>query len=93
MIPFVCPICAGANAVELVTLSRAGAVDCAKCGKRLRSADVMRAIHTPRSAASMERRLPARAPPVRASAIVWPPTAESRAAVAPLRRNKSGDRN
>lgn len=93
LIPFVCPICAGANAVELLILSRAGAVDCAECGKRLRSADVMRAIHSPREAADGERRIPVRAPQPKKPAMVWPPTPESRAAIAPLRRNKAGDRN
>jgi hypothetical protein len=48
LVPFVCPICAGPNAVNLIALSRAGGVDCGKCGKRLRSADVMRAMHSPR---------------------------------------------
>lgn len=48
LVPFVCPICAGPNAVNLIVLSRAGGMDCAKCGKRLRSADVMRAMHSPR---------------------------------------------
>lgn len=92
-IAFVCPICAGANAVELLLLSRAGGVDCVECGKWLRATDVMRAIHAPRAAAAegtSERRV--RAPPAKKPAMVWPPTAESRAAIAPLRRPK-GDGN
>lgn len=48
LIPFVCPICTGANAVQLIALSRAGGMNCEKCGKRLRAADVMRAMHSPR---------------------------------------------
>lgn len=66
-------------------------MDCVECGKRLRSADVMRAIHAPRSAPTAERRV--RAPPAKKAEMVWPPTAESRAAIAPLRRDRSGDRN
>lgn len=91
LIPFVCPICAGANAIELLVLSRAGGMDCAECGKRLRAADVMRAIHSPRSPSETERRV--RAPPAKKPAMVWPPTPESRAAIAPLRRIKPGERN
>ena len=51
LVPFVCPICAGPNAVNLIVLSRAGGTDCAKCGKRLRASDVMRAMHAPRKQA------------------------------------------
>lgn len=47
-IPFVCPICTGANAVELIPLSRAGGMNCIHCQKRLKSSDVMRAMHSPR---------------------------------------------
>jgi len=93
LIPFICPICAGSNAVELIVLSRAGGMDCTVCGKRLRSADVMRAMHSPRPAANEERRLPVRAPPTKKAEMVWPPTAESRAAIAPLRRKRGGDTN
>lgn len=91
-IPFVCPICAGANAVELLRLSRAGGVDCEECGKWLRATDVMRAIHAPRAAApegSTDRRV--RAPPAKKAPMVWPPTAESRAAIAPLHKRKGSD--
>ena len=49
-IPFVCPICAGANAVHLISLSRAGGMSCVVCSKWLRAADVMRAMHSPRPA-------------------------------------------
>lgn len=49
LVPFVCPICAAPNAVNLIALSRAGSTDCASCKKRLRSADVMRAMHSPRT--------------------------------------------
>jgi hypothetical protein len=51
LVPFVCPICAGPNAVNLIALSRAGGVNCAKCSKHLRSSDVMRAMHAPRKQA------------------------------------------
>lgn len=94
LIPFVCPICAGANAVELIALSRAGGTDCVECSKWLRAADVMRAIHSPRDAAtdeSRERRV--RAPPAKRTAMVWPPTAASRAAIAPLREQRAGRTN
>lgn len=88
LIPFVCPICAGANEVHLITLSRAGGVACVECKKWLRATDVMRAIHSPRAASSTPRRT--RTPATqggsqaRRDAIVWPPTPESRAAVKPL---------
>lgn len=49
LVPFVCPICAGPNAVALIALSRAGGVKCAKCSKWLRANDVMRAMHAPRT--------------------------------------------
>ena len=88
LIPFVCPVCAGANAVELLALSRAGGVDCVECGKFLRSADVMRAIHAPRTAPVDARRV--RAPPPKRAAMVWPPTADSRRAIAPLKPTKGG---
>jgi hypothetical protein len=84
-------VCAGANAIELLVLSRAGGTTCAECGKYLRSADVMRAIHSPRAAPTVQRRV--RAPPAKKVEMVWPPTAESRAAIAPMRRARSGDRN
>lgn len=93
LIPVVCPICAGANAVELLILSRAGGMDCVACGKWLRSADVMRAIHSPRPPVSSERRASARAASAEKPKMVWPPTPESRAAIAPLRRRTAGDRN
>lgn len=93
LIPFVCPICAGANAVELLVLSRAGGMDCAECGKHLRSTDVMRAMHAPRPAAGGERRVPVRAAPAKKTEMVWPPTAESRAAIAPLHHRAGGRRN
>jgi hypothetical protein len=48
VIPFICPVCTGANEVHLITLSRAGGMACAACKKWLRSADVMRAMHAPR---------------------------------------------
>jgi len=86
LISFVCPICAGPNAVALLVLSRAGGIDCAACGKWLRAADVMRAIHSPRAAHGEGQGDRTRAPPVKKPAMVWPPTAESRAAIAPLRR-------
>ncbi|HEX2022402.1 MAG TPA: hypothetical protein VHH36_06785 [Candidatus Thermoplasmatota archaeon] len=75
----------------LLTLSRQGGTDCTTCGKHLRSADVMRAIHAPRAAGASERRV--RAPVAKKAAMVWPPTAESRAAIAPMPRNRDGDRN
>lgn len=91
LIPFVCPVCAGANAIELIPLSRAGGVACVECGKYLRATDVMRAIHSPRSAPTSERRV--RAPPAKKAPIVWPPTPESRAAIAPLRSDRSTGHN
>lgn len=98
-VPFVCPVCTAANAVHLISLSRAGGVDCSACGKWLKAADVMRAIHSPRdeqagasrgAAPSPRARVATRggtrpAQPVsRRDAIVWPPTPESRAAARPL---------
>ena len=88
--PFVCPVCAAANAVELVALSRAGGMACVQCKRHLRSADVMRAMHAPRAAGAPHR---AARPVAERPAMVWPPTAESRAAVAPLYRRKDGRRN
>lgn len=85
LIPFVCPICAGENAVHLISLSRAGGMNCAACEKWLRATDVMRAMHSPRSAAPAIARAPgARAPPSKRAPVVWPPTAESRASATPL---------
>jgi len=66
-------------------------VDCAVCEKWLRASDVMRAMHAPRAGAPPTPRAPgARAPPTKREPVVWPPTAESRAAVKPLyvRRGK-----
>ena len=48
LVPFVCPVCAGPNAVALIPLSRAGGVNCSKCNKWLKAHDVMRAMHAPR---------------------------------------------
>jgi hypothetical protein len=48
-IPFVCPVCAGPNRVHLISLSRTDGMDCATCGRWLRSRDVMRAMHAPRA--------------------------------------------
>jgi transposase-like protein len=48
LVPFVCPICAATNEVQLVALSRAGGMNCQHCAKRLRIQDVMRAMHSPR---------------------------------------------
>jgi hypothetical protein len=48
LVPFVCPICTGANAVQLIAVSRAGGVKCSACSKWLKAADVMRAMHAPR---------------------------------------------
>lgn len=100
-VPFVCPACAGPNRVHLVSLSRAGGMDCEACGRWLRSGDVMRAMHAPRTGrdaasapirAHEPRRVAvltaegthpgpgARALPSRRDRIVWPPTAETRAA-------------
>ena len=84
-IPFVCPVCAGQNAIELLVLSRAGGVDCVKCAKWLKAPDVMRAIHSPR-VADEGREVRLRAPPPAKPKMVWPPTPESRAAIAPLRK-------
>lgn len=50
LVPFVCPVCAAANAVHLLTLSRAGFHVCVGCSRKLRSQDVMRAMHAPRKA-------------------------------------------
>lgn len=100
-VPFICPVCAGPNRVHLISLSRTEGMDCAACGKWLRSADVMRAMHSPRAERTAEsapirahepRRVAipagganlsgtgARALPSRRDRIVWPPTAETRAA-------------
>ena len=50
LVPFVCPICTAANAVNLIALSRASGTTCAGCQKWLRATDVMRAMHHPRKA-------------------------------------------
>lgn len=50
LVPFVCPVCTAANGVQLIALSRKGGVECAGCKKWLRAADVMRAMHAPRTA-------------------------------------------
>lgn len=92
MIPFVCPVCAGANAVELIVLSRAGGMACAVCERYLRSADIMRAMHAPRTSTGEPQRLAAR-PVAKKTEMVWPPTPESRAAIAPLKRRRDGDKN
>lgn len=97
-VPFVCPVCAAPNGVHLISLSRAGGVDCTGCGRWLKAADVMRAIHSPRGPVTdPQPRVQARdrarvatkggtptAPVSRRDAIVWPPTAESRASAKPL---------
>lgn len=88
--PFVCPVCAAENAVELLVLSRAGGTDCVGCKRRLRSADVMRAMHAPRAPVGQARLA---RPVVQADAMVWPPTRESRAAIAPLRDRRGGRTN
>lgn len=88
-IPFICPICAGENAVNLIVLSRGGGIDCQACNKWLRAADVMRAIHSPRAPREADAkpiRVHAAAPP--RAERVWPPTAASRAAAIPLRKPK-----
>gem|GEM_PF-4565893 len=51
LVPFVCPVCAAPNAVQLVALSRVGGMNCGKCSRWLRVQDVMRAMHAPRKAA------------------------------------------
>jgi len=84
VIPFVCPICAGANAVHLISLSRAGGMECVVCEKWLRATDVMRAMHSPRAARDPHAEDRARAAPAKKVPITWPPTAESRAAAKPL---------
>lgn len=90
-IPFVCPVCAAANAVNLIALSRAGGVDCASCARWLRSADVMRAIHSPRAERSPGSPPPRThaASPRKKAEVVWPPTAASRAAAIPLRKPRN----
>ena len=93
LIPFVCPVCAAANGVELILLSRAGGTACKGCARWLKSADVMRAIHAPRAVADASVEVRARAPLAKAAAMVWPPTAASRAAIAPLRKSRAGARN
>lgn len=104
-VPFVCPICAAPNGVHLISLSRAGGVDCTGCGRWLKAADVMRAIHSPRGPAaegqprSVAVRDRARvatkggtptAPVSRRDSIVWPPTAETRASATPLKIRTKG---
>ena len=94
LIPFVCPRCAGANAVQLIALSRAGGLDCKVCDKWLRADEIMRAMHSPREVRAAD------AAPIRVHAtkptskggITWPPTAESRAAATPLRKRSQAGR-
>lgn len=93
LIPFVCPVCAVPNGIELIVLSRAGGTECVGCEKWLKAADVMRAIHAPREASDGSREVRVRAPPAKAAPMVWPPTPESRAAIAPLRKSRAGQRN
>lgn len=66
-------------------------MDCDVCGKWLRAADVMRAMHSPRAARTEDTPAPRVHSVVERNAqgkraIVWPPTAESRANAVPLRR-------
>ena len=72
-------------------------MDCAVCGKWLRSTDVMRAMHSPRAARTADSapvRVPVSGPtktrviPSRASRVTWPPTAATRAAATPLRNEQ-----
>ena len=90
LVPFVCPVCAAANAVHLITLSRAGGTECVGCARWLKSAIVMKAMHAPRPTAAdaaEAARTTSRTPAdQRRREVVWPPTAESRAAATPLRR-------
>lgn len=82
LVPFSCPACGTANAVNLIALSRAGRTTCTFCNRSLRSTDVMTAMHSPRRARDSDDRplrVSAAAAPV---ARVWPPTRESRAAIA-----------
>jgi hypothetical protein len=48
LVPFVCPVSAAAQAVQLLALARAGPHTCTACNKRLRAMDVSRAMHNPR---------------------------------------------
>lgn len=49
LVPLVCPVCAAANAVSLIAVSRAGGATCNACQKWLRVNDVMRAMRHPRT--------------------------------------------
>ncbi|MBI4393503.1 MAG: hypothetical protein HY556_06875 [Euryarchaeota archaeon] len=48
LVAFHCPRCIAPNSVELIALSRSGFMNCDGCGRRLKSADVMRALITSR---------------------------------------------
>lgn len=48
LVPFVCPVCAAPSGVHLISLSRAGGMECPSCKKWLRLSDVMRARLAPR---------------------------------------------
>lgn len=91
LMPFTCPVCTQPNAVELIALSRAGGMACVSCRKHLSSTDVMRAMHSPRERSQVANRVAVRAAPK--PAMVWPPTAASRAAIAPLRERRDGMMN
>lgn len=47
LVGFHCPLCHARQEVGLVALSRAGVHTCTGCGRKLKAADVSRAIHAP----------------------------------------------
>ena len=47
LVGFHCPLCRAPQQVGLIALSRAGLHQCTACSRKLKAADVSRAIHSP----------------------------------------------
>ena len=63
LVGFFCPLCRAAQQVSLLTVSRAGMHACTGCNRKLKAADVSRALHSPppivsSRAPGMEQSLP-----------------------------------
>lgn len=50
LVAFLCPACAARQAADLVAISRAGAVACTACQRRLTNSQVSRGIERARAA-------------------------------------------
>jgi hypothetical protein len=47
LVGFHCPLCSSPQQASLLVVSRAGLHACTACGRKLKAADVSRALHTP----------------------------------------------